>query len=53
MRNNTKRRYEGNTPGMVYSVTMYAENKQGAKRELRKMLCLQKLPTGTAVWLAG
>ena len=52
MRDKAKRRYEGHTPGMVYSITMYAEDKVGAKRELRKALCLDKLPKGAAVWLA-
>lgn len=50
--NKTKRRYEGQVPGMVYSITMYAADKLGAKRELRKFLCLGRLPKGAAVWLA-
>lgn len=48
----TKRRWHGITPGMGFTVTLYAESKEGAKGELRKHLGVSRLPKGSTVWVA-
>ena len=48
-----KRRYHGHAIGMVYAITIYAEGKEMAKRELRKFLGVSRLPRGATVWLAA
>jgi hypothetical protein len=49
-----KHRYHGSTGlGMAYAITIYANNKEMAKRELRKYLGVSRLPRGSSVWLAA
>lgn len=48
-----KQRWHGHIPGMVYSVTIYAQDKRAAKGELRKFGGHTKLPRGSSVWLAS
>lgn len=39
-------------PGAVYAFDVYAKNKAEARRFARKILAVDRLPKGTALWLA-
>ena len=42
--------YYGHAPSMVYAITIYAENVQEARAQLRWFLGVKQLPKGSAVW---
>ena len=48
--NRKEKRYKAHLPGDFYGVHVYAENLQDARSQLRKLLCLDRLPVGTAVY---
>ena len=44
-------KWYGHAPGMVYAVSITANNEQEARDELRRFLGVKRLPRGSAVWL--
>lgn len=43
----------GHVPGMVYAVSLYADNESDARAALRRFLGVTRLPAGAAVWEAA
>jgi hypothetical protein len=43
--------YMGHIPGWQFAVDIYAENEVNARRKLREIEGVNRLPSGSSVWL--